>query len=336
MEGINVQDWALSIVQELSKISSLSTQSEVQSLLNVVADELQGFLNSFKSLQADLTGAQMHKSIVQKYRRQINSDSGEAFLYESYEEEKEDAKEKILYTQLLNYMVSGYYLLNKIRDILMEPITYAIAFKDDTGKMVYVDNVELEQLLSGVATLSNRIRLTRNNFARLEIDIKNIIQDLTVKKADDDPLYQHISNYVESHQVHKYIDRKGKERVAGFGSGYLWEAYRYMTLYKIPFSEESFSQAYEEARRGNLIYTKGGDVLSEQDKYGTTFALTSMATINIQLTDLIVALRQTSMQDVFTKLQAIFLQRVTAETNSALKNYVERDAEKLANLLKLK
>lgn len=337
-ELINVKDWALSITNELSKISALETKEEVQSLLLKVADELEWFLQGFQDLQKDLTGAQMHRSIVRKYRRQIIVDDKTDLqvLHERYEEEKETAQEKALYTNLLNYMIGGYYLLNKIRDILMEPITYAIGFQDESGKMVYVQGLELEQLLGGAASLSSRVRLTTNNFARLEIDVKELIKDLTVTQADDDELYRDIVNYTEQHTLYKYTDRKGKQRGQKYSGGHLWEAYRYMKLYQIPFSEQSFLSAYEQARRGNLIYTKGGDVLAEQDKYGTSFALSSMATINTQIQEVIIALRQSSMEDVFTSLKSVFIQQVSDDVDITLQNYVNKDTEKLMSILKLK
>lgn len=337
-ELINVKDWALSITNELSKISSLETKEEVQSLLLQVADELEWFLQGFQNLQKDLTGAQMHRSIVRKYRRQIIVDEKTdlQILHERYEEEKETAQEKALYTNLLNYMIGGYYLLNKIRDILMEPITYAIGFQDENGKMVYVQGLELEQLLKGAASLSSRVRLTTNNFARLEIDVKELIKDLTVIQAEDDNLYNDIIAYTKQNVKYEFIDRKGKTRKVNYSGGHLWEAYRYMKLYQIPFSEQSFLSAYEQARRGNLIYTKGGDVLAEQDKYGTTFALSSMATINIQIQEVIIALRQNSMEDVFTSLKNVFIQQVSDDVDITLQNYINKDTEKLMSILKLK
>jgi hypothetical protein len=51
--------------------------------------------------------------------------------------------------------------------------------------------------LGGAASLSSRVRLTTNNFARLEIDVKELIKDLTVTQADDDELYRDIVNYTE-------------------------------------------------------------------------------------------------------------------------------------------
>lgn len=255
-------------------------------------------------------------------------------MYDNYGEEKIISQEKILYANLLRYMVGGYYLLNKIRDILMEPITYAIAFKDDSGKMVYVENLELEQLLNGVASLSSRVRLTKNNFARLEIDIKDMIKDLTVNQLDQDSLWNEIQTYTAT-KKHTYIDRKGGRREDAFSGGHLWETYRYMKLYKIPFSDKALHAVYEQVRRGNLIYTKGGDVLSEQDKYGTTFALSSMATINKSIKELIIALRQQSMQDVYTKLKGIFIQKVSSDVDQNLQNYINRDLDKLTSILKL-
>jgi hypothetical protein len=72
-------------------------------------------------------------------------------------------------------MTLRYYLLNKVRDTLLEPLTYAIGFMDENNELVYVDGVEIEELLQGTLSLSTRIRMSEKNFARLEIDLKEVI-----------------------------------------------------------------------------------------------------------------------------------------------------------------
>ena len=333
-ELIDTQGWSEIIVQDLSEIASLETQEEVISLLKRVADQLDMFLIGFKGLQKDIIGIEQHKTMVKKYRSQIKSNTDISKMMDNYDENRQKVEEQILFTNLLNYMKSGYYLLNKIRDILFEPITYAIGFKDKEGNTLYIDNVEIEQLLSGVTSLSNRVRITENNFARLEIDLKDMLSNVNVKNADDDPLYTEITAYTSTHK-HTYLNQEGVYRSKKFSDGYIWETYRHMKLYEIPFSDKSVQAIYEEVRRGNLIYTKGGDVLAEQDKFGTQVALTSMATINDQLGALIQALRCDDAQSISQSLQKIFIQDTTEEVDNHLSEYIDNDVNKLLGLLKL-
>ena len=228
-------------------------------------------------------------------------------------------------------MTIGYYLLNKIRDIFFEPITYAIAYKEK-GTVYYIDNLELEDLLKGATFLSNRLSITINSFARLEINIQNIINELKktqkIKQATDDSLYQQINNYITTHNHTYYIQNKRIDKP--FSMGYLWEAYRHMKLYNISMSEHNgksnLHTYYEMARIGTLSYVKGGDVLNEQDKFGLSFALSSMNTIEHTLTDLVISLSfSRDKQELFQNLQRIFLQKLTDETDTFLKDYLNQD-----------
>lgn len=337
-QEIYTKDWAQELIKLLSHAASADTQLEVLSIFNVVANQLDDFLGNFNRIRAQIENLNMRKSIVKKYRRQITSDNISQAL-EEYDNATTNAQEVALYTQLLNQMTMGYYLLNKVRDTLFEPLTYVIGFLDENNELVYVEGVELEELLQGTTSLSTRIRMSEKNFARLEIDLKEVIQNLReqgkLKQAKDDPLYDMIQTYASAHKHTYYSNTSKKYKSKSFSGGYLWETYRYMKLTQTPFSEEALHAIYEEVRKGNLIYTKGGDVLSEQDKYGKSVALSSMATIVEQMPLLIAALRAGSAENVSTALQEIFIQKITDTADQHLKNYIGKDVNKLLSILKL-
>ena len=339
MQEIYTRDWAQELVKLLSHAASADTQLEVLSIFNAVANQLDDFLGNFNRIRMQIDNLNMKKTIVKKYRRQITSANISEVL-QNYNDSIDNAQEIALYTALLNQMTLGYYLLNKVRDTLFEPLTYAIGFMDENNELVYVDGVEIEELLQGTLSLSTRIRMSEKNFARLEIDLKEVIQNLReqgkIKQAKDDPLYNQIQAYTSVNKHTYYSNTSNKYKSKPFSGGYLWETYRYMKLTQTPFSEGALHAIYEEVRKGNLIYTKGGDVLSEQDKYGKSVALTSMATIVEQMPLLIAALRAGSAQDVASALQEIFIQKLTDKADKHLQQYVEKDTDKLLSILKLK
>ena len=332
MQEIYTKDWAQELIKLLSHAASADTQLEVLSIFNIVANQLDDFLGNFNRIRMQIDNLNMKKTIVKKYRRQITSANISEVL-QNYNDSIDNAQEIALYTALLNQMILGYYLLNKVRDTLFEPLTYAIGFMDENNELVYVDGVEIEELLQGTLSLSTRIRMSEKNFARLEIDLKEVIQNLReqgkIKQAKDDPLYNQIQAYTSVNKHTYYSNTSNKYKSKPFSGGY-------MKLTQTPFSEDALHAIYEEVRKGNLIYTKGGDVLSEQDKYGKSVALTSMATIIEQMPLLIAALRAGSAQNVASALQEIFIQKITDKADKHLQQYVEKDTNKLLSILKLK
>lgn len=339
MDEIFTKDWAQELVKDLSEVSSVSTQEEVLSILQHIAIQLDDFLGNFNRLRTQVELMHKRTSLVKTYRRVTSFSYEENSFTTTLDDQRTNAEELALYQQILQQMVLGYYLLNKVRDVFFERITYAIGFiNSETKSLQYVENLELEDLLTGTLSLSTRIRISQENFARLEIDLKEVIAQLQakgkVKNAEDDPLYKQILAYTSVNK-HTYYNRAGQKREKPFQSGHLWETYRYMKLNNIAMEGRNIHTYYEMVRRGNLIYTKGGDVLSEQDKYGKEVALTSMATIVQQLPLLIDALRASSAQQVYEKLSSVFLQELTDTTDEFLRDYILKDREKLLALLKL-
>ena len=335
---IYTRDWAENIVQELSQVASAETDDQILSILRYTAMQLDDFLGEFNLLRNQIENLGMRKSIVRKFRRQITSDNMNS-IAASYEDAQENAEATALYASLLNKMIIGYYLINKIRDIFFEPITYAIGFKDENGETLYIDNLELDDLLQGTMSLSTRIRMSEQNFARLEIDLKQLLQKLKdenkLKQAGDDPLYRDIMEYASQYK-HTYQSRSGKYHSEKMKAGYLWEVYRSMKAQDMSVSGDNVQTIYEGVRTGNLAYFKGGDVLNEQDKFGTTVALASMASIVQQMPLIIEGLRSANTQQVASALSSIFLQRITDTTDKHIQNYVQKDTDKLLSILHLK
>jgi ribosomal protein L12E/L44/L45/RPP1/RPP2 len=340
-EDLYTKDWAMEIMETAgSELASAETQDQVLSVLHTLANSLDDFLGNFMRIKTQIENLQLKNTIVKNYRRQINSANMEDFMKNNFDESASDAQAIILYTQLLSQMAIGYYLINKIRDILFEPITYAVGFYGDSDKNVeYISNLTLEDILEGTMSLSTRIRMSDINFARLEVDLKEVIKELQEKKmtqqASDDPLYNEIIAYTSSHK-HTYQNRDGKWRSKTFAMGHLWETYRYMKLNQIEFSDGALQSIYEEVRKGNLAYYKGGDVLSEQDKFGNQVALKYMAAIVTQMPLIIEGLREINAESISSKLQAIFIQQLTDKADQHLKDYVEKDIDKLLSVLKIK
>lgn len=338
MDELYTRDWAEELLELLASAASVETQEQVLFIFNQVANQLADFLGNFNNIRAQIEQLEMRETIVKKYGSQINSSNISDIMTE-FDESRTNAKEIALYTKLLQQMTLGYFLLNKIRDTLLEPITYALGFLEGDNLM-YIEGVDIETLLEGTLFLSTRInKITERNFARLEIDLTDVIKNLREqgksKQAKDDPLHNQIMAYTSTHN-HTYMTAKGEYRSNPFAGGYLWETYRYMKLNQVDFSEGAVHAIYEKARSGNLIYTKGGDVLSEQDKYGPQVGLTSMATIVREVPLIIEALRSDSAIDIFNKLKAIFIQKLEDSAEKKLKEYVEKDVNKLLNVLKLK
>lgn len=339
MDEIFTKDWAQNLVKDLSKISSVETQEQVLLILQRIAIQLDDFLGNFNRLRAQVESIHKRTSLVKTYRKMTSYSFAENSLTTVLDEQRTNAEELALYQQILQQMVLGYYLLNKIRDVFFERITYAVGFiNDETKQLQYIENLELEDFLQGALSLSTRIRMSQDNFARLEIDLREVIAQLQakgkVKNAENDPLYKKIIAYTSVNK-HTYYNRAKQERSKPFQSGYLWETYRYMKLNNIEMEGRNIHTYYEMARRGNLIYTKGGDVLNEQDKFGKEVALTSMATIVQQLPPLIEALRASSAEQVYQGLSNVFLQELTDTTDIFLRNYILKDRDKLLSLLKI-
>lgn len=335
---IHTRDWAEGLVQDLAQIASAETDEQILSILKYTAMQLDDFLGEFNQLRNEIEQLGMRKSIVRKFRRQITSDNIDS-VAANYEDAQENAQAAALYASLLNKMIIGYYLINKIRDIFFEPITYAIGFKDDSGETLYVEGLELDDLLQGTLSLSTRIRVSEQNFARLEIDLKELMQKLKdenkLKQAGDDSLYQDIMAYASTHN-HTYQSRSGKYHSEKMKNGYLWEVYRSMKAQNMSVSGDNVQTVYEGVRTGNLAYFKGGDVLNEQDKFGTNVALASMASIVQQVPLIIEALRSSNTQQIASALSSIFLQKVTDTTDKHIQNYVQKDTDKLLSVLHLK
>lgn len=336
--AIGTRDWAEAIVKELSTIAALETDEQILNTMKFVAGQLTNFYGEFDSLRKQIINLQLKQEIAQKYRQQITSKNMND-IASIYDTTKDDAQMIALYSSLLNKMIVGYYLINKIRDVFFEPINYAIGFYGNGNEVEYIEGVSIEELLEGAMTLSNRIRITNSNFARLEIDLKEVIESLRqknkVKQATDDQLYKDIMAYASTHG-HTYMSKSGKTHTDDpMKPGYLWEAYRAMKAMNMSVQGDNVQTMYEAARRGNLAYFKGGDVLNEQDKFGTQVALTSMATIKQQLPKIIEALTANNTQEVANKLQKIFLQRLTDKTDDYTRRYVEKDVEHLLSILKV-
>ena len=335
---IHTRDWAEELVQDLAQIASAETDEQILSILKYTAMQLDDFLGEFNQLRNEIEQLGMRKSIVRKFRRQITSDNIDS-VAANYEDAQENAQAAALYASLLNKMIIGYYLINKIRDIFFEPITYAIGFKDDSGETLYVEGLELDDLLQGTLSLSTRIRVSEQNFARLEIDLKELMQKLKdenkLKQAGDDPLYRDIMTYASTHN-HTYMSKSGKYHSEKMKNGYLWEVYRSMKSQNMSVSGDNVQTVYEGVRTGNLAYFKGGDVLNEQDKFGTSVALASMASIVQQVPLIIEALRSSNTQQIASALSSIFLQKVTDTTDKHIQNYVQKDTDKLLSVLHLK
>lgn len=338
-QDLYTKDWAIELMNELGgQLATAETQEQVISILNIAAEQLNDFLGDFLYIKTQIENLNMRNTIVKKYRRQINSRNAQEEMAQAYEEKREDAQAIALYSLLLQKMGIGYFLINKIRDLLFEPITYAVGFYGQNKEVEYIDNLSLEDILEGTTTLSTRIRMSAINFARLEIDLKDVIKNLRekgqVKVAVDDPLYNEIMTYTSTHK-HKYLNSDGVWRSKSFAMGHLWEAYRYMRINQVSFSEGAIQSIYEEVRRGNLAYYKGGDVLSEQDKFGNQVALTSMAAIVTQVPLIIDALRSKDAKSMATALSSIFVQQLTDTADKHLQDYVNKDVDKLLSILKI-
>lgn len=340
-QEIYTKDWAVDLMEILGgELAAAETQEQVLSILNTTANALDDFLKNFLQIKTQIERLNMQNDIAKKYRRQVNSMNAETMMQQAYADSRSDAKALILYTQLLQQMTLGYYLINKIRDILFEPITYAVGFYGESKNDIeYVENLTLEDILEGTLSLSSRVRMSQINFARLEIDLKDIIKTLRekgkVKQAQEDSLYREIISYTSKNK-HTSQNSQGEWKSRKFAMGHLWETYRYMKLTQTDFSVGALHAIYEEVRRGNLAYYKGGDVLSEQDKFGNQVALTSMAAIVTQIPLIIDALRQKNAKDVSTGLQEIFIQKLTDTADSHLQEYVNNDINKLLAILKIK
>lgn len=340
-QEIYTKDWAEDLMKSLGgELAAAETQEQVLSILQTTANALEDFLGNFLRIKTQIENLNMRNTIVKKYRRQINSMNAEDMMQQAYADNRSDAQALVLYTQLLQQMTLGYYLINKIRDILFEPITYAVGFYGESKNDIeYVENLELEDILEGTLSLSTRIRMSEINFARLEIDLKDVINTLRqkgkVQQAQDDALYREIISYTSKNK-HTSQNNKGEWKSRNFAMGHLWETYRYMKLTQTDFSVGALHAIYEEVRRGNLAYYKGGDVLSEQDKFGNQVALTSMAAIITQIPLIIAALRQSKAEDVSSGLQEIFVQKLTDTADRHLQEYVNNDVDKLLTILKLK
>ena len=344
---IYTKDWAQSIVKDLAALSSKETQTEVIDSLKNIAFRLDNFIKDFRQLRDKIQLLNKKVEKENNFSNIIRSNQNmtmSLFNEQALAEQNNYSDAQRLYEQTLRYTVIGYYLLNTIRDTFFEPIEYAIGFMDD-GEISYIEPpVTLEELLSGTVGLSNRVDVTENNFARLEINIKDLIKKLRddnrVKSLKNDALFDAISNYTSA-KSHTYMTGSGRHKDS-FKMGYTWETYRHMKLYGLQVSDtgRNVQYYYEKARKGNLAYYKGGDVLAEQDKFGTTFALTSTAAILNQLNrfNQIFMKNNLNIKDVQTSLENIFLQKEQniQVTDKHLRSQIQKDKEKLIAILKIK
>lgn len=339
---LQFNDWKQMINDDLVKIASVETEQEVIILFKKIAGQLYNFLKEMKVYMK-----KMQNYIDVNHSEADRKDEFRAFQQKALK--NENMQEYALYKEIIAFLKQGYIILMNIRHQLVGDIVYNIGF-NYSGKTYHIRFNSIEELFQYTDfSLSNRVSLTANNLARLELSLQDRINELvnTNKVVEvNDSLYtaiQHYRSLKERSGVlyrHRYYFNKNQKVYLKGGAGYditdgnVWEVYNYMKQSKKinTFNDVLFHQLYETARKGNLPYYKGGDVFNEQDKFGGKFALTSMYSVYNTLMQLANAFsKSTNIKQIEARLRKIFIQQIP--TDEELGEYVENEIDHLIGIL---
>lgn len=356
----------LSIKELLQNLKASDSPDAFKRVIIDLNKQIEKYLEKLETCSNDLKKIWSAKTLADRRK------SFKDFKQIALDNQKENNQERIMYKKLTRLLSEGYLIVNRIRDLFVGEIIYHIGFQgtDATGKIkIYEATLKLEDLEhyllleegEGVGYLSSRVKITRTNLARLEINLTDKLKDKITEINDvilDQILaYTNYTNSKGTRNRHKYYykDKNSKDPTwvgrlhngYEFTGGNLWEVYNYYKVRKRkkitlisqnseqpPDDAKEFHRLYEYARRGNLPYTKGGDILNEQDKFTQMFALTSMQTIITTLTQLKKIFNEIeNPRQMIEGLKQLFIQKTPPEADKKLHQYINKEIKHLVKFI---
>lgn len=352
----------LFIKKLLQNLKASDSPEVFEKTIQILNKQIEGYLDKLNECSKDLEKIWSAKTLADR-RKQFKD-----FKQAALDNQKNDNQKRIQYKKLTRLLSEGYLIVNRIRDLFVGEIVYHIGYQrtDATGKIkIYEATLKLEDLeyyllKKEAGYLSSRVKATKENLARLEINLTDKLKDKITEINDvilDQILaYTNYTNSKGARNRHKYYknDKNSKSIWVGkshngyeFTGGNLWEVYNYYKVRKREkitlISQDSeqppddaieFHRLYEYARRGNLPYTKGGDILNEQDKFTQAFALTSMKTIVTTLTQLKTIFNEIkNPKQMIEGLKQLFIQKTPPEADEELNKYIQKEVDHLIEFI---
>lgn len=286
---------------------------------------------------------QTSKGIVEKYNNSIQEEPNLSNSTRRYQAVK-TYNEQV--DSIQNLLKQGYLYVDAIREILTgQTIQYEIGTIKDG--ILYENNVDLLTLIE-TSTLDVDSKISIGNAAKLRLKsgelsakiLQNPIEQIIQEKVDNaSSIFSAVYNYFTNsiHQTPKV------------NKGNAYEVYKRLifernNLNKIPpakkTSIEEINKIYEEVKRNNAAYYKGGDINDIQVKYlgNTPPSLTSLSSIKRVLTKtknalLIIYDESKPKQKVVESLVNLFTQNSTKITNDIERKANDEAKEHIRNKL---
>lgn len=356
----------LSIKELLQKLKASDSPNIFRQTIIALNGQIEKYLRELEDCSKSLERIWSAKTLAER------RESFKTFKQIALDNQRKENQERVAYKKLTRLLSEGYLIVNRIRDLFVGEIVYHIGFQgtDTMGKIkIYEATLKLEDLEhyllpekgEGAGYLSSRVKITQTNLARLEINLTDELKDKVTEINDvilDQILaYTNYTNSKGARNRHIYYkkDKNSKDIIKvgkshngyEFTGGNLWEVYNYYKARRrkkiILISQNSkgptddaieFHRLYEYARRGNLPYTKGGDVLNEQDKFTQMFALTSMQTIITTLTQLKKIFNEIeNPRQMIEGLKQLFIQKTPPEADKKLNQYIQKEIKHLVKFV---
>lgn len=320
-------------------------QSLRQAFLEVdLSYKLEGVKNLITQIDFYLNKyEQTSKGIVEKYNNSIQEEPNLSNSTRRYQAVK-TYNEQV--DSIQNLLKQGYLYVDAIREILTgQTIQYEIGIIKDG--ILYENNVDLLTLIE-TSTLDVDSKISIGNAAKLRLKsgelsakiLQNPIEQIIQEEVDNaSSIFSAVYNYFTNsiHQTPK------------INKGNAYEVYKRLifernNLNKIPpakkTSIEEINKIYEEVKRNNAAYYKGGDINDIQVKYlgNTPPSLTSLSSIKRVLTKtknalLIIYDESKPKQKVVESLVNLFTQNSTKITNDIERKANDEAKEHIRNKL---
>ena len=286
---------------------------------------------------------QTSKGIVEKYNNSIQEEPNLSNSTRRYQAVK-TYNEQV--DSIQNLLKQGYLYVDAIREILTgQTIQYEIGIIKEG--ILYENNVDLLTLIE-TSTLDVDSKISIGNAAKLRLKsgelsakiLQNPIEQIIQEEVDNaSSIFSAVYNYFTNsiHQTPKV------------NKGNAYEVYKRLifernNLNKIPpakkTSIEEINKIYEEVKRNNAAYYKGGDINDIQVKYlgNTPPSLTSLSSIKRVLTKtknalLIIYDESKPKQKVVESLVNLFTQNSTKITNDIERKANDEAKEHIRNKL---
>ena len=286
---------------------------------------------------------QTSKGIVERYNNSIQEEPNLSNSTRRYQAVK-TYNEQV--DSIQNLLKQGYLYVDAIREILTgQTIQYEVGIIKDG--ILYENNVNLLTLIEA-STLDVDSKISIGNAAKLRLKsgelstkiLQNPIEQIIQEEVDNaSSIFSAVYNYFTNsiHQIPK------------INKGNAYEVYKRLVfernnLNKIPPAEktsiEEINKIYEEVKRNNAAYYKGGDINDIQVKYlgNTPPSLTSLSSIKRVLKKtknalLIIYNESKPKQKVVESLVNLFTQNSTKIINDIERKANEEAKENIRNKL---